>query len=215
MNVSQEAPKRMSQDQVSFLERLTQLARRMSRFAVWVGGALTLASVLLITYEVIARRFFGVSMGGADELSGYAFAISVTWAFAFTVLERANVRIDVLYQYLPTRLKAFLDWLSLVALGVFAVYLSYYGSFVALTSWDQNSAANTPLATPLWIPQMMWAIGLAWFVAVLALMLVRTSAALVTGDLALIQTIAGMKTAAEEADEGAAEGERLVRAEQR
>ncbi|MBE2243175.1 MAG: TRAP transporter small permease [Burkholderiaceae bacterium] len=202
-------------DQVAVLERLTRLARVLSRSAVWVGGALTLASVLLITFEVVSRRLFGFSMGGADELSGYAFAISITWAFAFTVLERANVRIDVLYQHLPVRVTAFLDWLSLVALGVFAVYLSYYGTLVALTSWEQSSAANTPLATPLWIPQFLWAAGLVWFVIVLLLMLLRSSAALVTGDLELVKTLAGMKTASEEADEGAAEGERLIQAEQR
>lgn len=202
-------------NQLSFAERLTCAASSLSRWAVWVGGALTLASVFLITYEVIARRAFGVSMGGADELSGYAFAISVTWAFAFTVLERANVRIDVLYQYLPVRLTAFLDWLALVALGVFAVYLAYYGSQVAMLSWEQGSAANTPLGTPLWIPQTLWAVGLIWFVAVLLLMLVRASVALVTGDMSTVKTLAGMKTAVEEADEGAAEGERLIRAEQR
>lgn len=202
-------------DQVAALERLTRLARVLSRWAVWVGGALTLASVLLITFEVVSRRLFGFSLGGADELSGYAFAISITWAFAFTVLERANVRIDVLYQHLPVRVTAFLDWLSLVALGVFAVYLSYYGTLVALTSWEQSSAANTPLATPLWIPQFLWAAGLVWFVIVLLLMLLRSSAALVTGDLELVKTLAGMKTASEEADEGAAEGERLIQAEQR
>lgn len=201
--------------QLSFAERLTCAASSLSRWAVWVGGALTLASVFLITYEVIARRAFGVSMGGADELSGYAFAISVTWAFAFTVLERANVRIDVLYQYLPVRLTAFLDWLALVTLGVFAVYLAYYGSQVAMLSWEQGSAANTPLGTPLWIPQTLWAVGLIWFVAVLLLMLVRASVALVTGDMSTVKTLAGMKTAVEEADEGAAEGERLIRAEQR
>lgn len=199
----------------SLAERLTCLARRWSRWAVWAGGALTFASVLLITYEVISRRLFGTSLGGADELSGYAFAISVTWAFSFTLLDRANVRIDVLYQYLPMRLSAFLDWLSLVALGVFAVYLSYYGIFVALMSWEQGSAANTPLATPLWIPQMLWAAGLVWFVIVLGLMLVRASSALITGNIVTVNRLAGMKTAAEEAREGAAEGERLVKAEQR
>ncbi len=202
-------------DQVAALERLTRLARVLSRWAVWVGGALTLASVLLITFEVVSRRLFDFSLGGADELSGYAFAISITWAFAFTVLERANVRIDVLYQHLPVRVTAFLDWLSLVALGVFAVFLSYYGTLVALTSWEQNSAANTPLATPLWVPQFLWAGGLVWFVIVLLLMLLRSSAALVTGDLELVKALAGMKTAAEEAEEGAAEGERLIQAEQR
>ena len=107
----------MSVSSPSVLERALALARTLSRVGVWAGGALTLASVALITYEVLARRFFGITMGGADELSGYAFAISVTWALAFTALERANVRIDVLYQYLPTRLSALVDWVALVALG--------------------------------------------------------------------------------------------------
>ena len=195
------------------LDRLLALARTLSRVGVWVGGALTLASVALITFEVLARRFFGFTMGGADELSGYAFAISVTWALAFTALERANVRIDVLYQYLPVRLSAAFDWIALVALGVFAVYLSYYGGQVALTSWDMQSAANTPLGTPLWIPQTLWFIGLAWFVVVLALMLLRASTALVTGDMATLKALAGVKSSVEEAEEGAAEGERLVRGE--
>ena len=203
----------MSVSSPSVLERALALARTLSRVGVWAGGALALASVALITYEVLARRFFGITMGGADELSGYAFAISVTWALAFTALERANVRIDVLYQYLPTRLSALVDWVALVALGVFAVYLSYYGSQVALTSWQMQSAANTPLGTPLWIPQTLWFAGLAWFVIVLALVLLRASTALVTGDVATLKAIAGAKSAVEEADEGAAEGERLVRAE--
>lgn len=197
----------------SALDRLLALARTLSRVGVWIGGALTLASVALITYEVLARRFFDVTVGGADELSGYAFAISITWALAFTALERANVRIDVLYQYLPVRLSAVLDWIALVALGVFAVYLSYYAGQVALTSWHMQSAANTPLGTPLWIPQTLWFMGFAWFVVVLALMLLRASTALVKGDMGTFKALAGVKSSAEEAEEGAAESERLVRAE--
>lgn len=197
----------------SALDRLLALARRLSRVGVWAGGALTLASVALITFEVLGRRFFGITLGGADELSGYAFAISITWAMAFTALERANVRIDVLYQYLPPRLSALLDWLALVTLGVFAVYLSYYASQVALTSWNLQSAANTPLGTPLWIPQTLWSAGLVWFVIVLALMLLRSSTALVHGDIAALKAVAGVKSSVEEAEEGAAEGARVVRAE--
>ncbi len=197
----------------TLLGRGLALAATLSRVAVWAGAALTGASVLLVTYDVIVRRLFGHSLGGADELSGYAFAISVTWALAFTALERANVRIDVLYQYLPTRIAAVLDWLALASLGGFAVCLSWYASDVLATSWVANSTANTPLGTPLWIPQLLWLAGLFWFVLVLALMLLRASSALVTGDWEILRAVAGMKSAVEEAEEGAAEGERLVAAE--
>ena len=188
-------------------------ANALSRVAVWLGGFLTIASVLLISFDVLARKFLGFNTGGADELSSYAFAISTSWALAFATLQRANVRVDVLYQILPVRLSAFLDWLSLVALGVFMAYLTWYAMDVVTASWIQKSAANTTLATPLWIPQGLWFIGLVWMCIVLALMLVRASTALVTGDMQSIKDLCGVRSAQEEADEEAATGERLVNAE--
>ena len=112
-------------------------AQSLSRLAVWVGGALTIASVLLISFDVLARKFFGFTTGGADELSSYAFAISTSWALAFATLQRANVRVDVVYQYLPVRVSAVLDWIALVALGVFMVFMTYYAYEVVQTSWAQ------------------------------------------------------------------------------
>lgn len=188
-----------------------RLAHALSRGAVWAAGALTIASVLLISFDVLARKFLGFNTGGADELSSYAFAISTSWALAFATLQRANVRVDVMYQYLPVRLSAVLDWLSLVALAIFMVVLSWYAMDVVASSWTQKSTANTILATPLWIPQALWLLGLAWMCVVLALMLVRASVALVTGDIALVKDICGVRSAKEEADEEAASGERLVR----
>ena len=188
-------------------------ANAMSRFAVMAGGLLTLASVMLISFDVLARKFLGFNTGGADELSSYAFAISTSWSLAFATLQRANVRVDVLYQTLPLRLSAILDWVSLVALGGFMAYLTWYAMGVVTASWVQESAANTTLATPLWIPQGLWLVGLVWMCIVLALMLVRASTALVTGDLEAVKALCGVRSAQEEADEEAASGERLINAE--
>ncbi len=195
------------------VERLLRRANALSLGAAWFGGAITLASVLLICFDVLVRKFFGFTTGGADELSGYAFAISTSWSLAFVVLHRGNVRVDALYQLLPVRVSAVLDWLSLVALGVFMVFLTYYASFVVDTSWTQSSAANTPLATPLWIPQGLWFLGLVWMCLVLALMLVRASVALVTGDIPTIKGLCGVRSAEEEAEEEAETGARLVKGE--
>jgi TRAP-type mannitol/chloroaromatic compound transport system permease small subunit len=93
------------------------------------------------------------------------------------------------------------------------VFLTYYAYDVVQTSWMQKSAANTPLATPLWIPQGLWMLGLAWMCITVALMLARASAALVTGDIELVKQICGVRSAQEEADEEAAAGERMVKGE--
>lgn len=195
------------------LGALYRRAESLSHGAIWFGGTLTLASVLLICFDVITRKFFSFTIGGADELSGYAFAISTSWALAFATLQRANVRVDVIYQKLPVRVSAVLDWISLVALGVFIAYLTYYAWGVAATSWVQNSASNTPLGTPLWIPQSLWMLGLVWMCIVLALMLLRASVALVTGDLGTVKEVCGVRSSVEEAEEEAAAGARIVERE--
>lgn len=199
--------------QLPALAALTAFAETLARAAVWVGGALTIASVLLISVEVLVRKLLGRSLGGADELSSYAFAISTTWSLAFATLQRANVRVDVLYQYLPVRLSAVLDWVSMVALGTFMGVLTYYAYDVVATSYVQNSHANTPLATPLYIPQGLWFIGLVFMCVVLGLMLLRASVALVTGDIETVKAIAGVRSTQEEAEEEAAAGERMVKGE--
>jgi TRAP-type C4-dicarboxylate transport system permease small subunit len=193
--------------------RLITLATRLSHAAVYAGGAITIASVLLISFDVVARKFFGFTTRGADELSSYAFAISTTWAMSFATLQRANVRIDFIYQNLPVRLAALLDWVALVTLAVFVAILTRYAYEVLAASWIQNSHANTPLATPLWIPQGLWFAGFVWFCVVLALMLVRASTALVTGDLAGLQALCGVRSSEQEAEEEAASGERIIQSE--
>ena len=61
----------------SLLGRLLNGATTLSRFAIWVAGSLTLLSALYITADVLSRKLFNAPLGGSDELSGYAFAISI------------------------------------------------------------------------------------------------------------------------------------------
>ena len=196
------------------LGKLLNGATMLSRIAIWVAGSLTMLSALYITADVISRKFLNAPLGGSDELSGYAFAISVSWALSFATLDRANIRIDAIYQHLPTRVAAFLDWIALVALAVFIVYLTRYAAEVAGMSWQNQSTANTILGTPLWIPQSLWVAGLVWLCVVLALMLLRASLALITGDIQTVRTICGIRTTKEEASAEAESGKRLVQMEQ-
>jgi TRAP-type C4-dicarboxylate transport system permease small subunit len=181
------------------LDRALTAADWLGLRAVWAGGALLLAAALTVSVDVIARKLFTVSLGGADELSGYAFAIGSAWAFPFALLRRANVRVDALYQHLPARLCALLDILALAALGVFAVFLARYAWDVMATSWSLASRSNSALKVPLWIPQALWVAGLLLFLATLALMLARALRALAGGDWAWIHARLGARSAVEEA----------------
>ena len=74
-----------------------------------------IASAVYVSAEVLGRRFFGFSLGGANEMSSYALAIpSSAWAFSYAVYERAHIRIDAAYQNLARpAVRAFIDVLSL------------------------------------------------------------------------------------------------------
>ena len=196
-----------------WLDAALKAADWLSLRAVWVGGALLFLAAFTVSVDVIARKIFAVSLGGADELSGYAFAIGTAWAFAFTLLRRANVRVDALYQHLPLKFCALLDILALVSLGVFVAYLARYGYEVLATSWQLSARSNSALKVPLWIPQAFWFGGLALFAGTILLLLARALSALARGDWAAVHALLGARSIKEDADEEAGYAHSIERAQ--
>ncbi len=76
------------------MDRLMEMTHRASRYGAWFGGALIILAAFIVGVEVLIRKVFTLSIGGADELSGFALAIGSAWAFGFALLERAHIRID-------------------------------------------------------------------------------------------------------------------------
>lgn len=184
---------------MNILDRWLALASLLARVGVWFGGLLVLASAFLVAYDVIVRKLFSITIGGADELSGYAFAIGTTWALAFTLLQRANVRVDALYIRLPAWLCGVLDVAALLVLGLFVGLLTWQAWAVLDTSLAFDARATTPLQTPLWIPQSLWVAGLALFAFTWLPLLLRAFLALLAGDLATVRRLAGARTIEEDA----------------
>src|SRR5258706_1754028 len=168
--------------------------------AFCAGGVILLLAIFTVSVDDVLRKLFSFSLGGADELSGYAFAIGTTWAFAFALLRRANVRVDALYQHLPLKLCALLDVLALLALGLFVTYLAYFGWQVLETSWSLSARSNSALKVALWIPQALWFAGLALFISTLALLLARSLAALAVGDWKAVHALVGARSIEKDAE---------------
>ena len=176
-------------------DRVFALSDAVATWAARVGGYAILASAVLVSADVILRKAFDLSFGGADELSGYAFAIGTTWAFSYALFRCAHIRIDVVYRALPRPVRAWLDVVGLLALGLFAALLAYHGGKVLQQTLLLGATANTPLRTPLWIPQTVWLLGLAWFVYTIALVLARSCWGLARRDYDLVRELAGAEEA--------------------
>ncbi len=180
------------------LETIHGYLQRFSLWAVWIAGLALLLSAVMVTVDVFFRKFFSLTMSGSDEISGYVFAISTTWAYSYCLLNRSNVRIDVLYNFLPVRVRAVLDVLGIALLLYYMSYLMRKAFNVFWTSWTGNSVSTTTLQTPLWIPQFLWFLGLALFVVTLSFMLLYTLVSLLRGDVARVQRVAGAMSTQEE-----------------
>jgi TRAP-type C4-dicarboxylate transport system permease small subunit len=183
------------------LETIHGWLEKIARFAVWVGGAALLASAIMVTVDVLARKFLGITMSGSDEISGYVFAAGTTWAYSYCAIHRSNIRIDALYNVLPVTARAILDVVGLVLLFIYMHLLTTKGWDVFMTSWERDSVAISALATPLWIPQLFWITGLIMFLITLGFLIIYSGAALITGQLDTVQRVAGTLSVQEEIDE--------------
>ena len=169
---------------------LLKYTERFSRACVWICGILLFATAFMIAVEVVLRKVFSVSMGGADEISSYVLAITCSWSFGYALFQKAHVRIDIVYIKLPPKMKAFLDSIALVMFLIYMSTLSYFAFQVLKRSVERGSTANTPLQTPLWIPQGIWFFGLVSFTLVILAILAGTVIFQIKG-----QTSAALKLA--------------------
>lgn len=144
--------------------RTVFLLRRLNTGVAIGAGCLLLLTIAVTLFDVVARRF-GASLGGTDEISGYAMAIATAWGLSYALTELVHVRIDLIRARLTAAPRALMDILSIMTIAGVAVLVAVQGWSVLSKTLANNSRANTPLETPLWIPQSLWWSGWVWFAA--------------------------------------------------
>jgi TRAP-type C4-dicarboxylate transport system permease small subunit len=183
------------------VEAAIAAARRLTRFGLWFGGALVLAAALLIGVDVTLRKVFNASIGGADELAGYALALGTAWSLGAALLDRAHIRIDSLYALFPRWLRLALDVAAVALFVAFFGLIARHGWSVAQQSWVSGSRSQSALATPTVIPQSVWLAGLALFVAIGVVLLAYALWLVARGDPAGAERAVSTRSAAEEVRE--------------
>lgn len=133
----------------------------VGRRAMFVAGLCYLLITLLICFDIAARHLLGFSSEATIELTGYMMAVGMTWGLAGTLFERGHVRIDVLVQKMPLRVRVWLHLASLIALIVSTGYYTWGAVSLARDSFAFGATDLSTLRTPLVIPQGLWAAGFA------------------------------------------------------
>jgi TRAP-type C4-dicarboxylate transport system permease small subunit len=139
---------------------------RIETVLATIFGVIFLGLAVVVTVETISRKVFNVSLQGADELGGYALAVGSTIAFSLALMGRAHIRVDVFHEKFSQRMQAVLNWISIVSLAAFGIFIAWVAFKVIADTLQYRSTAQTPWATPLIIPQGVWYAGLVVFALV-------------------------------------------------
>lgn len=180
---------------------LAQLASRLF-------GAALVALSIFVSIETISRKLFNFSFEGADELGGYVLAVGSSLAFAVALVDRAHIRIDVLHARFPARLQAVMDWISIVSIAGFGLFILYVGRIVIDDTLSYGSTAPTPWATPLIYPQAAWYAALCLFALCAIWLAARATMMVATGRLGQVSAAFHPKGAIEELEEEMSDLER-------
>ncbi|HYF07440.1 MAG TPA: TRAP transporter small permease [Acetobacteraceae bacterium] len=151
-----------------------------ARLLAILSGWWLLALSVLTCVEIVLRKFFAMSVQGVDEIGAYTLAVVSAFGFASALMVKAHARVDFLLGRLPGFLRAVLNALAYVLLAVMAGYAAWRGWAVLEESLEFQARANSPLQTPLWIPQSAWLLGIGLFAAAAGAMAAHALMLLVT-----------------------------------
>ena len=173
----------------------------MSAKAMTVAGWCYLVITLLICFDIAARRLLGFSTEATTEVTGYLMAIGMSWGLAGTLFERGHVRIDVLVQKMPLKVRVWLHLASLIALMVASGFFAWGAFSLAKDSWDFGATDLSALHTPLAIPQGLWAGGLVLMLLAVVALAARAVRQLAAGDADAMDRMLMARTYVDEAAE--------------
>ena len=135
-----------------------------------LGGWWLLLLSFATVGEILARKFWGRSFQGIDEVGGYTTAVFSALAFSWALVTKSHTRVDFLLGRLPAFLRAVLNATAYATLAGLAVFAAWRGWHVLEESLEFQSRANSPLGTPLWMPQGLWLAGMVAFAAAAAVL---------------------------------------------
>jgi TRAP-type C4-dicarboxylate transport system permease small subunit len=141
-----------------------------------VSGFAVLLLAFAICVDIVARKFFAYSIEGTDEIGGYVLAAVGSLGLSHALLQRGHTRVDIVIPFLSRTAQAAVNIVALVSLLGYALFIAWYALDAFRDTIELDSRANSPLQTPLWLPQIIWVFGAWCFVVVIVWALVNAFA---------------------------------------
>ncbi len=124
-------------------------------------GALFILATLVIEVVNIAGRQLGFPMAGMDAYAGYTLAAGSFLAMGYALRSGDHIRVTLILQRLTGRTRWWMEVLCLVIATLLSSYFAWFAGRLVWGSYAFHDVSQNVDATPLWIPQLAMAVGLA------------------------------------------------------
>ncbi len=155
---------------LALVPKIDFISDKLSKFFMIISGISLIILTILVSYDVITRKLFSGGSIALQELEWHLYDIVFLFGIAYTLSKDKHVRVDILYDKFPFKVK---KAINLVALIFFVVPLSTLIVIEAIPfvqmSLEQNEGSADPGGLPYrWIIKsvMIWAFLVVYIQAI-------------------------------------------------
>ncbi len=129
-----------------FFDRVDKVSARLGKIFCY----LVFVIMLITTIDVTARYVFNRPLLWGWLTNRLLFGVFILFAGVYTLLKGEHIRIEILYDHFPPRLKKFARWISLAAMSSFLGVLVWQTSWMGWNSLMNNEKAAGAFRIPLY-----------------------------------------------------------------
>jgi len=138
---------------LALIPKIDLLTDKISKFFMLISGFALIILTLIVTYDVVMRKLFSAGSIALQELEWHLYDVVFLFAIAYTLSKDKHVRVDILYDKFPFRVKKIINILSLI---IFIIPLSTLIMIESIPfiqmSVEQNESSGDPGGLPYrWI----------------------------------------------------------------
>jgi TRAP-type C4-dicarboxylate transport system permease small subunit len=184
-----------------FARRIRIWVAAVAAVMAHIAGWNYILCACFITFDIVARSFFGFSSKATVEVTGYMLAGGIAWALAHTLARRAHIRVDVFMMRLPLGLRAWLHLFSLTLLLGLGIFFAWAALELVDESALFNAHDNSALRIEMIWPQGIWAFGIISFAIMALVLMLEASLSMLAGAPEALDSLLGSRTLQDETEE--------------
>ena len=136
----------MSHSIDKFFNRVDKVSGRIGKISCY----LVFVIMVITTIDVTARYVFNQPLLWGWLTNRLLFGVFILFAGVYTLLKGEHIRIEILYDHFPPRIKAIARWISLAAMTSFLGVLVWQTSWMGWNSLMNNEKAAGAFRIPLY-----------------------------------------------------------------